>query len=265
MEEEKQAVLWVLAQSPAFAHLITEEDIGLHAMPAWVHCAGLLGIQVSRQDPVAPERVYKMRGITEVPASTEVTYDLVTEFEQMQKWDAMLQSLEVLERNPKQYPVTRIGTFINTYGVPGLSWLFHERQFLCHGVGVHFPDGTRALAIYSPPDGTHPLDPGVTKPRTIRAHMGTSGYVVTPWAGEDRQFLGTDRCQVTMVLQVDPKGSVPLPVYNATAMIMPMNLQRVKMAAAKLKPEEVAEMLQRQAQVVDASKAEAAKAEAAKA
>jgi hypothetical protein len=43
-------------------------------------------------------------------------------------------------------------------------------------------------------------------------------------------------------------------------MMMPMNLQRVKMAAAKLKPEEKAAMLQRQLQIVAASKAEVAAA-----
>jgi hypothetical protein len=48
-----------------------------------------------------------------------VTYELVTEFEHMQKWDKMLLNLQVLERSPKQYPILRIGTFINTYGVPG--------------------------------------------------------------------------------------------------------------------------------------------------
>lgn len=56
------------------------------------------------------------------------------------------------------------------------------------------------------------------------------------------------------------QGSVPLPVYNTVSMMMPMNLQRVKMAAAKLKPEEKAAMQQRQLQIVAASKAEAAAA-----
>jgi hypothetical protein len=71
---EKQSLLWVLAQSPCFHRLIQPADIGGHAMPDWVKCtgSGMLGIQISRQDPVAPERVYKMRGIAEIPASTEV-------------------------------------------------------------------------------------------------------------------------------------------------------------------------------------------------
>lgn len=43
---------------------------------------------------------------------------------------------------------------------------------------------------------------------------------------------------------------------------MPMNLQRVRMAAAKLKPEEKEAMQQRQCSIVAASKAEAAKAAA---
>lgn len=49
----------------------------------------------------------------------QVTYELVTEFEQMQKWDSMLQSMDIIDREPRQYPILRIGTFINTYGVPG--------------------------------------------------------------------------------------------------------------------------------------------------
>lgn len=91
------------------------------------------------------------------------------------------------------------------HNAAAVSWLFNDRQFLCRAVAVHFPDGTRALAVYSPPDFTHPLDPGVTKPRTVRAHMGISGYVVSPFAGKERSCLGADRCQLTMVLQVDPK------------------------------------------------------------
>jgi hypothetical protein len=65
-------------------------------------------------------------------------------------------------------------------------------------------------------------------------------------------------CVVLLLLQ----GGVPLPVYNTVSMMMPMNLQRVKMAAAKLKPEEKAAMQQRQLQIVAASKAEAAAAAA---
>jgi hypothetical protein len=33
----------------------------------------VLGLDVSRQEPVAPERVHKLRGITTVPASVEVS------------------------------------------------------------------------------------------------------------------------------------------------------------------------------------------------
>jgi hypothetical protein len=35
-------------------------------------CCSVLGLDVSRQEPVAPERVHKMRGITTVPVSAEV-------------------------------------------------------------------------------------------------------------------------------------------------------------------------------------------------
>ncbi|KAF8069475.1 hypothetical protein HT031_001591 [Scenedesmus sp. PABB004] len=256
-QEEKHSLLWVLAQAPSFHGLIQPHEIGGHELVDWVKCTGCCGIQISRQDPVPPERTFKMRGVAEIPLSTEVAYDLVTEFEHMQKWDHMLQSLEVLDSAPKAYPLLRIGTFINTYGVPGMSWLFNDRQFLCRGISVHFPDGTRALAAYTPSD-PHPADGGVTKPRTVRAHMGVSGYVVSPWADEERRCLGPDKCQVTMVLQVDPKGGVPVPVYNSVSMMMPMNLQRIKAAAAKLKPCEKAAMLQRQLDVVATSRAEAA-------
>lgn len=51
-----------------------------------------------------------------------------------------------------------------------------------------------------------------------------------------------------------------MPVYNTVNMLMPMNLQRVKAAAAKLKPEEKVAMQQRQMEVLAASKLEAAKA-----
>lgn len=58
------------------------------------------------------------------------------------------------------------------------------------------------------------------------------------------------------------QGGVPLPVYNTVHMMMPMNLQRIKMAAARLKPAEVQEIHRRQAAMVAASKAAAAAAAA---
>lgn len=53
---------------------------------------------------------------------------------------------------------------------------------------------------------------------------------------------------------------MPLPVYNTVHMMMPMNLQRIKMAAARLKPAEVLRIQQRQAGMLAASKQAAAAA-----
>lgn len=91
----------------------------------------------------------------------------------------------------------------------GMSWLFNDRQFICRGVAVHFPDGTRALAVYTP-SAPQTADAAISRSRTVRAHMGVSGYVVSPYAGEERRYLGDNKCQITMVLQVDPRvGTTP--------------------------------------------------------
>lgn len=72
-EEEVHSLLWLLAQAPAFHGLVKASDLSeSHELPDWVKCAGMMGVHISRQDPEASERVYKMRGVTEVPASTEV-------------------------------------------------------------------------------------------------------------------------------------------------------------------------------------------------
>jgi hypothetical protein len=42
-------------------------------VPMRIFACSVLGLDVSRQEPVAPERVHKMRGITTVPASAEVS------------------------------------------------------------------------------------------------------------------------------------------------------------------------------------------------
>ena len=57
------------------------------------------------------------------PVLLQVTFDLVTQFKEMQKWDAMLLSLDVLDEQIKAYPVTHTGAFISTYGVPGRGLL----------------------------------------------------------------------------------------------------------------------------------------------
>jgi hypothetical protein len=56
---------------------------------------------------------------------------------------------------------------------------------------------------------------------------------------------------------------VPLPVYNTVHMMMPTYLQRIKMAAGRLKPCELSGMVSRQVQMLAASKAEADKAQEA--
>lgn len=71
--EEKHSLLWLLAQAPAFHGIIKASDLGEgHELPDWVKCAGMMGVHISRQDPDVSERVYKMRGVAEVPVSTEV-------------------------------------------------------------------------------------------------------------------------------------------------------------------------------------------------
>lgn len=73
IEEEKHSLLWLLAQSPAFHGIIKQSDLSEgHELVDWVKCTGMMGIHISRQDPEAPERVYKLRGVTEIPTSTEV-------------------------------------------------------------------------------------------------------------------------------------------------------------------------------------------------
>lgn len=37
--DEKQSLLWVLAQSPAFQSLIPSSIIDFHELPEWVHCS----------------------------------------------------------------------------------------------------------------------------------------------------------------------------------------------------------------------------------
>jgi hypothetical protein len=56
----------------------------------------------------------------------QVTFGLVTEFQEMQKWDTMLISLDVLDEQIKAYPVTHVGTFISTYGVPGEGFMYRR-------------------------------------------------------------------------------------------------------------------------------------------
>lgn len=66
-------------------------------------------------------------------------------------------------------------------------------------VGLELPDGSRVLVAYSAA-GAVPGDPGV-RPRTVRGHISTSGFVITP--------VEAGKCEVTMVVQVDPKVGLP--------------------------------------------------------
>jgi hypothetical protein len=75
-DEDKHAMLWLLAQSPAFLKLHTDlpAELSEDVQTDWIRCPGMMGIHVSRQDPEPPERVYKMRGIAEIPACAEVRW-----------------------------------------------------------------------------------------------------------------------------------------------------------------------------------------------
>lgn len=67
-----------------------------------------------------------------VVVCVQVTFGLVTEFKEMQKWDAMLLSLDVLDEHVKAYPITHVGTFISTYGVPGKCSCCSPQNQLLH-------------------------------------------------------------------------------------------------------------------------------------
>lgn len=72
-DSDKQAVLYVLAQSPQYESAVTHKDYCMHRESDWHHCGRFFGISAYKQEPVPPEKVYKLRGITEIDASAEVS------------------------------------------------------------------------------------------------------------------------------------------------------------------------------------------------
>ena len=71
-DEDKHATLWVLQQTPTYAALISDADVGVNDPPQWSHYLSLMGIEGSKQQPTPPEKVYKLRGAAEIDLAPEV-------------------------------------------------------------------------------------------------------------------------------------------------------------------------------------------------
>eukprot|EP00877_Chromochloris_zofingiensis_P012689 jgi/Chrzof1/7674/Cz02g32150.t1 len=247
-DSDKQAVLYVLAQSPQYESAVTHKDYCMHRESDWHHCGRFFGISAYKQEPVPPEKVYKLRGITEIDASAEVIFDFVSETDRILQWDPLLQEGIEIRRDPGTYPVLSTAYVLNRYGPPGpLSFLCHGREFMMRVVGLELPDGSRVLVAYSAA-GAVPGDPGV-RPRTVRGHISTSGFVITP--------VEAGKCEVTMVVQVDPKGSVPTSVVNCCSLTMPMHLQRIRSLVSKLSYRELQQVQRKQEDAVQMARATA--------
>lgn len=228
---DKRGVLGLLAKT---ANIGSAARPGNNQAKAGKRLASVSGVRIFRQLPEAPERVYKVSGIGELPVKSEVAFELVCNPELIPEWDMLFKGVNVLgfaADDGVEVAYLRI-----VYGLPGFSRLVSDRDFLVRAVRVFFPNGVRVLYCRSIREGEVVAgDPGQL-PRTIRGCMGDSGFVVMPTR---------KGCIMNLTLQVDPKGWIPTSVVNFSLEAIPLNIHRIGAALQRLPHTVLANLAQR--------------------
>lgn len=195
----------------------------------WTPVSNISGINITRELPVSPERVYRVSGVGQIDAPPELVFELVSSSDLYPEWDMLFKGAKYLGFAVSNDGLCEVAHLHVTYGLPGFSRIVHDRDFVIRAVRMQFPSGIRVLYCHSVSEQENVEGDPAPLPHTLRAHMGDSGYVVVPTS------LG---CIMNFTLQVDPKGWIPTSVVNFSLEAVTLNIQRIRSALQRL-PEDV--------------------------
>lgn len=189
------------------------------------------GIQIQRGISHGPRRIYRVFGSGAIESPAEVAFEALSNLSLIPAWDVLFKGARYLEfsREAVDGGVLEVGRIHLVYGLPGVSRIIHDRDFVLRAVRVFFPSGVCALCCRSVgADEAEEGDPGPSR-HMIRGWMWSSGYVVVP--------TDPDSCIINISLQVDPKGWIPSAIVNMSLEAIPLNIARLRGALARLPPE----------------------------
>lgn len=206
-------------------------DLGVRRPTEFSSVAALSGVKIFRSVPrqswlESRKRIYRVCGMGEVPgASAETTFELLCNLQLIPEWDMLFKGAKYLNFASSADGAVEVGHLHIVYGLPGVSRIISDRDFVIRVARVRFPNGIRVLHCHSvSPDEQMEGDPGPS-PRMIRGYMWDSGYTVVPTR------IG---CCLNITLQVDPKGWVPTSITNLSLEATSLNIQRIRAALQRL-------------------------------
>ncbi|GBF89469.1 hypothetical protein Rsub_02041 [Raphidocelis subcapitata] len=187
------------------------------------------GITIKRAAQQGPRRIYRYYGSGCVDASAQLVFDALSNTGLVPQWDLLFKGAEYIAY--ERAGAVETARLRVVYGLPGVSRLVRDREFVLRALRVALPSGACVLCCRSvePAAG----DPAAG-PMTIQGWMAASGYVVLP--------CDDSSCGVNMSLQVDPRGWIPSPIVNLSLEAIPLNLARLRGVLARLPPDEAGQL-----------------------
>lgn len=227
--QDKFGVLGILAQCSSVPEEFKSFHQKLHGpLSPWTSCGNIQGIQIDKQFPRAPNRVFRVRGVGTVDISPKAAFELVCNLDMIPRWDMLYKNGKIMNYDVDFDGCCEVGYLHMVYGVPGFSFLINDRDFVIRAVRVQFPDGVKVTWCSSVSDIESRELGVVPPPSSVRALLSDSGFVCFPAPD------GSGKCVLELVLQVDPKGWIPPQVVNFCAEAIPLNISRIRNVVKKL-------------------------------
>jgi len=157
---------------------------------------------------------YFFKGFGRIPASLKVVEGAMRDISNMKVMDPMCQYTETIKTIDKDHHI-----YYAYFKMPPLIWW---RDFCWYAVDQTLPDGTFVTTGKSIITDLCPDKSGM-----VRGEIRASGYILQPVADKPNE------CDVTYIVQTDPKGWIPTWVVNIVAKSQAFNPGVIKSLAPK--------------------------------
>ena len=151
--------------------------------------------------------IVMLRGKTTINATIDTVLKTTEDYETRKTWDELFNSGEVLQQIDENHQII-------TFRFKSPSMVVTNRDFVMSRGIKKNDDGTVLSNHVSVVFPNHPEQKGY-----VRGEVDVSGYYFEPQG---------DKCVVTYVVQIDPKGWIPSVVVNSVASKQPLILAKLR-------------------------------------
>jgi len=157
-----------------------------------------------------------MRGDTIIDATPQKIVDRLADLDKRKEWDSLFQSRKVVKMISDEGNGNRV--FISHMMFDSPNSMVTPRDFSTLTASTF--DKKTGNAILLSKSIVHKDIPEQTG--YVRGDLLNSGYIIQPNNPEQTQ------CKVTYIVQLDPKGWIPMPIVSLVSKQQPMTLARLR-------------------------------------